>query len=103
MDKENVLASNNQVPTGRVTRACAKASRASGGLPPLPHVVKPDHKQTLQPKAKRTSSDNKSSTDVAPIVRTKRRAVLKDITNNPFDSSKTDANAKKVKVHICIS
>ncbi|XP_076889955.1 cyclin-A2-2-like [Bidens hawaiensis] len=97
MDSENVLASNHQVPTGRVTRACAKALRASGGLPPLPHAVKPDHKQTLQPKAKRTSSDNKSSTDAAPIVRTKRRAVLKDVTNNPFDSSKKDAIAKKVK------
>ncbi|KAK9076126.1 hypothetical protein SSX86_004459 [Deinandra increscens subsp. villosa] len=98
MDIENVPAANNQVPTRRVTRACAKALRASGGLPPLHHVVEQGHKQALQPKTKRASSDNKSSTDVAPIVQTKRRAVLKDITNNPFDDSSIKvANGNKVQ------
>nr|GEV51481.1 cyclin A/B/D/E [Tanacetum cinerariifolium] len=87
MNKENVSAANIQGPTGRVTRARAKALGVSGGLPPLHPVVKQDQKQALQPKTKRASSDNKSATDAGPAVQAKRRAVLKDISNNPFNGS----------------
>ncbi|KAI3501713.1 hypothetical protein L1887_29686 [Cichorium endivia] len=88
MNKENVPVANYQCAPARVTRARAKALGASWVLPPLHPVTKQDHKHTLQPKTKRTSSDNnKSATDVAPIVQSKRRAVLKEITNNPFNHS----------------
>lgn len=87
-NKENVPVANYHCAPARVTRARAKALGASGVLPPLHPVTKQDHKHTLQPKTKRTSSDNnKSATDVAPIVQSKRRAVLKEITNNPFNHS----------------
>ncbi|PWA76873.1 Cyclin A/B/D/E [Artemisia annua] len=87
MNKENVSVANIQGPTGRVTRARAKALGVSGGLLPLHPVLKQDQKQALQPKTKRASSDNKSATDVAPAVQVKRRAVLKDISNNSFNGS----------------
>ncbi|MFS8030530.1 putative cyclin domain-containing protein [Helianthus anomalus] len=74
MNKENVSAANIQGPTGRVTRARAKVFGASGGLPSLHPVVKQDHKRA-------------PLTVVAPTVQAKRRAVLKDITNNSFDES----------------
>lgn len=101
MNKENVHAANIQGPTGRVTRARAKALGVSGGLPPLHPVVKQDQKQALQPKTKRASSDNKSATDVAPAVQVKRRAVLKDISNNPFNNSNIKvANGNKASKQI---
>ncbi|PWA93137.1 Zinc finger, RING-CH-type [Artemisia annua] len=87
MNKENVSVANIQGPNGRVTRARAKALGVSGGLPPLHPVLKQDQKQALQPKTKRASSDSKSATDVAPAVQVKRRAVLKDISNNSFNGS----------------
>lgn len=101
MNKENVLAANIQGPTGRVTRARAKALGVSGGLPPLHPVVKQDQKQALQLKTKRASSDNKSATDVAPAVQAKRRAVLKDVSNNSFNGSGIKvANGVKAQVRI---
>ncbi|CAI9275010.1 unnamed protein product [Lactuca saligna] len=93
MNKENIPVANTNCTTARVTRARAKALGTSGVLllPPLHPVlkVKKEHKQILQPKTKRASSDNNksASTDVAPIVQSKRRAVLKEITNNPFNHS----------------
>ncbi|PWA50957.1 Cyclin A/B/D/E [Artemisia annua] len=83
-----VHAANIQEPTGRVIRARAKALGVLGGLPPLHPVVKQDQEQALQPKTKRASSDNKSATDVGPAVQAKRRAVLKDISDNPFNRSR---------------
>lgn len=104
MNKENVPVANYQCAPARVTRARAKALGVSGVLPPLHPVTKQDHKHTLQlqPKTKRTSSDNnKSATDVAPIVQSKRRAVLKEITNNPFNHSDIKvADGIKIQVHI---
>ncbi|KAI3728195.1 hypothetical protein L6452_16827 [Arctium lappa] len=95
MNMENVPAANIQGATARVTRARAKVLGASRGLPPLHPLVKQDHKQALQPKTKRASSDNKSATDVAS-VQAKRRSVLKDITNNPIgDSSVKVSNGIK--------
>ncbi|KAJ0431902.1 putative cyclin [Helianthus annuus] len=74
MDIENVPAANIQGPPGRVTRARAKVFGASAGLPPLQPVVKQDHKRA-------------PLTVVAPMVQAKKRAVLKDITNNSFNES----------------
>ncbi|KAJ0666471.1 putative cyclin domain-containing protein [Helianthus annuus] len=74
MNKENVPAANIQGPTVRVTRARAKVFGASAGLPPLQPVAKQDHKRA-------------PLTVVAPTVQAKRRAVLKDVTNNSFDES----------------
>ncbi|KAK1438258.1 hypothetical protein QVD17_04064 [Tagetes erecta] len=87
MDKENVPTANIQGPIGRVTRARAKTMGPLGGLPPLHPMVKQDHKRALQPTTKRTLSDDKSVTLVAPIVQAKRRTVFRDITNNHFDAS----------------
>ncbi|KAI3812526.1 hypothetical protein L1987_17236 [Smallanthus sonchifolius] len=99
MNIENVPAANIQGPAERVTRARAKAQGASGGLPPLHPVVKQDHKRALQSKTKRTISNDKSVTVVAPIVQAKRSAVLKDITNNPFDESSIKVpNGNKVQI-----
>ena len=104
MNMENVPAANIQGATARVTRARAKVLGASRGLPPLHPSVKQDNKQALQPKTKRALSDNNSATDVASNVQAKRRAVLKDITNNPFeDSSLRVPNGIKASVHISIS
>ncbi|XP_024994596.1 cyclin-A2-1-like isoform X2 [Cynara cardunculus var. scolymus] len=104
MTMGNVPAANIQGATTRVTRARAKVLGASRGLPPRHPLVKQDHKQALQPKAKRASSDNKSATDVASNVPAKRRAVLKDITNNLFEDSSIkvsngikDQTSKQVK------
>ncbi|KAJ0631208.1 putative cyclin domain-containing protein [Helianthus annuus] len=74
MNIENVPAANIQGPTGRVTRARAKVFGASAGLPPLQPVAKQDHKRA-------------PLTVVAPTVQAKKRAVLKDITNNSFNES----------------
>ncbi|KAJ9549653.1 hypothetical protein OSB04_022196 [Centaurea solstitialis] len=91
MNMENVPAANIQGDTARVTRARAKVLGASRGLPPLHPSVKQDQKQALQPKTKR-ALENKSATDGASIIQAKRRAVLKDITNNPFEDSSVKAS-----------
>lgn len=107
MNKENIPVANTQCTTSRVTRARAKALGTSGVLllPPLHPVVKvkQEHKQILQPKTKRASSDNNksASTDVVPIVQSKRRAVLKEITNNPFNHSSIKlTDGIRLQVHI---
>ncbi|KAI3707177.1 hypothetical protein L6452_25469 [Arctium lappa] len=92
MNKENVPVANIQEPTARITRARAKALGISGGLPPLHPLVKQESKQALQPNSKRGSADNKSTADVGNGFQSKRRAVLKDVTNMPFD----DLNMKVI-------
>nr|GEV63938.1 ribonuclease H-like domain-containing protein [Tanacetum cinerariifolium] len=52
----------------------------------------------LQPKTKRASSDSKSAADVGPAVEAKRRAVLKEISNNPFKGSSIEV-VNEVKAH----
>ncbi|KAI3823733.1 hypothetical protein L1987_05173 [Smallanthus sonchifolius] len=80
MNKENVHAANIKEPTTRITRARAKALGVSGDLPPLHPQAKQEFNQFLQPNCKRGSSENKS-TDMGSNFRSKRRAVLKDVTN----------------------
>nr|GEW10141.1 cyclin A/B/D/E [Tanacetum cinerariifolium] len=91
MNKENVPAANIQQPTARITRALAKALGISGGLPPLHPPAKKVSNQVLQPNSKRGSSDDKS-TDVGSGFQSKRRAVLKEVTNMPFN----DLNVKVI-------
>ncbi|KAK9079810.1 hypothetical protein SSX86_001483 [Deinandra increscens subsp. villosa] len=88
---ENVSATNIQKPTARITRARAKASGLSGGLLPLHPSAKHESNQVLQPRSKRGSSDNKL-TDVTSSFQSKRRAVLKDVTNMPLN----DLNMKVI-------
>ncbi|GKB68391.1 hypothetical protein Tco_0929803, partial [Tanacetum coccineum] len=97
--KENIHAANIQGPTGRVTRARATALGVLRGLLPLHLVLKQDQNQALQPKTKRASSDSKSAADVGPAVEAKRRVVLKDISNNPFNGSGIKV-VNGVKAHI---
>ncbi|XP_024985204.1 cyclin-A2-1-like [Cynara cardunculus var. scolymus] len=92
MNKENVPVANIQEPTARITRARAKALGISGRLPPLHPLVKQESNQALQSNSKRGSSDNKPTTDVGNGIQSKRRAVLKDVTNMPFD----DLNMKVI-------
>ncbi|KAK9072074.1 hypothetical protein SSX86_008506 [Deinandra increscens subsp. villosa] len=99
MSKENVHPANNKVPTTRITRARAKALGVSGDLPPLHPRAKHEFNQFLQPNSKRGSSDNKSN-DAGSNFQSKRRAVLKDVSNMPFN----DLNIKvindiKIQVH----
>ncbi|KAI7757241.1 hypothetical protein M8C21_023762 [Ambrosia artemisiifolia] len=91
MNKENVRAANIKGPTKRITRAQAKALGISGDLPPLHPRAKQEFNQFLQPSSKRGSSENKS-TDVVSNFQSKRRAVLKDVTNMPF----SDLNMKVI-------
>ncbi|KAK1408157.1 hypothetical protein QVD17_39792 [Tagetes erecta] len=84
MNKENVHAANIKEPTKRITRARAKALGISGDLPPLHPKVKQEFNQVLQPNSKRGPLDNKS-TDAGSNFQSKRRAVLKDVTNMPFN------------------
>ncbi|KAI3716815.1 hypothetical protein L1987_67984 [Smallanthus sonchifolius] len=80
MNKENVHAVNIKEPTTRITRARAKALGVSRDLPPLHPQAKQEFNQFLQPNCKRGSSENKS-TDMGSNFQSKRRAVLKDVTN----------------------
>lgn len=91
MNNENATAAHIQQPTARITRARAKALGISGGLPPLYPHVKQEFNQVLQQNFKRGSSDNKS-TDAGSRIQSKRRSVLKDVTNIPFD----DLNMKVI-------
>ncbi|KAL8226811.1 hypothetical protein R6Q57_016643 [Mikania cordata] len=96
MNKENVHTANNKKPTTRITRARAKALSISGVLPPLHPRAKQEFNQHLQPNSKRGFSDNKP-TDVGSNFQFKRRAVLKDVTNTPFNDLKIKVN-NEVKV-----
>nr|GEX71248.1 cyclin A/B/D/E [Tanacetum cinerariifolium] len=91
MNKENVPVAKMQQPTARITRARAKALGISGGLPPQHPLVKKVSNQVLQPNTKRGSSDDKS-TDVGSGFQSKRRSVLKEVTNMPFN----DLNVKVI-------
>ncbi|KAL5559235.1 hypothetical protein UlMin_035446 [Ulmus minor] len=84
MNTENTNAVNIKQPPVRVTRARAKALGASDGLPPC---SKPsfgqEQKLVLRANSKRAASDeNKASAIATASFQYKRRAVLKDVTND---------------------
>ncbi|KAK4420035.1 Cyclin-A2-1 [Sesamum alatum] len=81
MNDEN-RASNITEPTVRITRARAKASRSSNGLPPLYPSAKQDDRRVLRANSKRAAPDNnKTAASSAACPQHKRSAVLKDVTN----------------------
>lgn len=85
MNKENGTAAKLEEPTVRITRGRAKSLAASGGLPPPGLSRKHDQKPTLQRNFKRAASDeNKPSISLTSYLQHKKRAVLKDVTNNPL-------------------
>ncbi|KAH7839262.1 hypothetical protein Vadar_001909 [Vaccinium darrowii] len=85
MNKENGTAAKLEEPTIRITRGRAKSLAASGGLPPPGPSRKHDQKPTLQRNFKRAASDeNKPSISLTSYLQHKKRAVLKDVTNNPL-------------------
>ncbi|KAK1436080.1 hypothetical protein QVD17_01855 [Tagetes erecta] len=88
MNQENVPSANTQKPTARITRARAKALSVSGGLLPLHHCDKHESSQVLRRNSKRGPPD-----DVDSSFQSKRRAVLKDVTNMPLN----DLNIKITK------
>ena len=103
MNKENLPAANMLQPTARITRARAKALGISGGLPPPHPPVKKVSNQVLQPNTKRGSSDDKSA-DVGSGFQSKRRAVLKEVTNMPFNDLNIKViNEVKILVQTCLS
>ncbi|KAM0011474.1 putative cyclin domain-containing protein [Helianthus debilis subsp. tardiflorus] len=99
MNKENVRTANIEEPTKRITRAQAKALGVSGDLPPLHPQAKQRNNQFQQPNSKRGSSDNKSA-DVRASFQSKRRAVLKDVTNMPFNKLNTKVIGD-IKIQTC--
>ncbi|KAJ0770283.1 putative cyclin domain-containing protein [Helianthus annuus] len=86
MNKENAPGSNIQKPISRITRARAKALGISGDA--LPLQAKHESNRVLQPNCKRASSDNRP-TDVGSSFQSKRRAVLKEVTNMPLNDLNT--------------
>ncbi|KAM0046370.1 putative cyclin domain-containing protein [Helianthus debilis subsp. tardiflorus] len=82
MNKENAPGSSIQKPISRITRARAKALGISGDT--LPLQAKHESNRVLQPNCKRASSDNRP-TDVGSSFQSKRRAVLKEVTNMPLN------------------
>ncbi|MFS8003118.1 putative cyclin domain-containing protein [Helianthus anomalus] len=95
MNKENAPGSNIQKPISRITRARAKALGISGDT--LPLQAKHESNRVLQPNCKRASSDNRP-TDVGSSFQSKRRAVLKEVTNMPLnDLNKKIINGTKIQ------
>ncbi|XP_039057911.1 cyclin-A2-2-like [Hibiscus syriacus] len=81
MNKENEPTEKVEEPTGRITRARAKAQ---GGAPSKPSFRQEpqDKKRVLRINSKRASSDeNRASMTSTVGLKPKRRAVLKDVTN----------------------
>ncbi|KAF3447210.1 hypothetical protein FNV43_RR12390 [Rhamnella rubrinervis] len=100
MNKENTQPANFEEPSGRITRARAKALDASGRvLPSVKHSFQPDRKRALQENSKRAASDeSKASTTATAGLQHKRRAVLKDVTNIFCESSNAkDIDASKIQ------
>ncbi|KAJ8751825.1 hypothetical protein K2173_026019 [Erythroxylum novogranatense] len=97
MNKENANASEAAKLPARVTRARAKAFKASPALPPF----RPEQKRFCpRPHPKRAASDaGKSSPAVTAAFQNKKRALLKDVTNNIYhDNTVVERiNAAKLK------
>ncbi|KAK8597938.1 hypothetical protein V6N13_095332 [Hibiscus sabdariffa] len=84
MNKENEPIVKLEEPTGRITRARAKAQAGAASKPSF----KQDKKCVLRVNSKRASSDeNKASMTSTVGLKTKRRAVLKDVTNVSAESA----------------
>ncbi|KAK8595736.1 hypothetical protein V6N12_064247 [Hibiscus sabdariffa] len=83
MNKENEPIVKLEEPTGRITRARAKAQAGAASKPSF----KQDKKCALRVNSKRASSDeNKASMTSTVGLKPKRRAVLKDVTNVSAES-----------------
>lgn len=84
MKKENMVISNAENCTVRVTRARAAEIHASG-MTSTTASMKDDQKRNLRSKTKRPAPDENNND--APAPQRKRRAVLKDVTNGFCESS----------------
>ncbi|KAA3476794.1 cyclin-A2-2-like [Gossypium australe] len=82
MSKENEPIESIEEPTGRITRARAKAQRGAEGMCSSKPSFKQDQKCALRMNSKRASSDENKTCVAATVgLQPKRRAVLKDVTN----------------------
>ncbi|XP_012450926.1 cyclin-A2-2 [Gossypium raimondii] len=82
MSKENEPIESIEEPTGRITRARAKAQRGAEGMCSSKPSFKQDQKCVLRMNSKRASSDENKTCVAATVgLQPKRRAVLKDVTN----------------------
>lgn len=106
MNKENTHVANNEEPSGRITRARAKALGASVGiLPSVEPPFKPDQKRGLRENSKRAASDESKGPAIATDgLQHKRRAVLKDVTNNFCENSNVeDIDTSKIQVNMFLN
>ncbi|KAG8491726.1 hypothetical protein CXB51_015150 [Gossypium anomalum] len=82
MSKENEPIESIEEPTGRITRARAKAQRGAEGMCSSKPSFKQDQKCVLRMNSKRASSDENKTCVAATVgLQPKRRAVLKNVTN----------------------
>ncbi|TYI21705.1 hypothetical protein ES332_A06G056600v1 [Gossypium tomentosum] len=82
MSKENEPIESMEEPTGRITRARAKAQRGAEGMCSSKPSFKQDQKCVLRMNSKRASSDENRTCVAATVgLQPKRRAMLKDVTN----------------------
>lgn len=104
MNKENTNVANNEEPSGRITRARAKALGASvGTLPSVEPPFKPDQKLGLRENSKRAASDESKGPAIATDgLQHKRRAVLKDVTNIFCENSK-EIDTSKIQVNMFLN
>lgn len=82
MRKENSVVANVEWPTARTTRARAGLYRSSGAMVPPKASAEENRTQCLRVNPKRAARDERKT--LAPITgcrQSKRRAVLKDVTN----------------------
>lgn len=88
-----IMNDENSAPNGnsRITRARAKALNSS--LPPRHPSV--DNKRVLRAGLKRAASENDSGGSSAALPQSKKRAVLKDVTNINCDTFTSCINAAK--------
>ncbi|KAH1057447.1 hypothetical protein J1N35_035512 [Gossypium stocksii] len=91
MSKENEPIENIEEPTGRITRARAKAQREAEGICSSKPSFKLDQKCVLRMNSKRASSDENKTCVAATVgLQPKRRAVLKDVTNVSVNGMQID-------------
>ncbi|XP_073131281.1 cyclin-A2-2 [Henckelia pumila] len=80
INDENV-SFNLREPAARITRARAKVSGSSEGLPPLYPSAKLDGKRFLRKNFKRAAPDNKEPGTSSAAPQLKKRVVLEDVSN----------------------
>ncbi|KAK5824330.1 hypothetical protein PVK06_019101 [Gossypium arboreum] len=91
MSKENEPIESMEEPTGRITRARAKAQRGAEGMCSSKPSFKQDQKCVLRMNSKRASSDENRTCVAATVgLQPKRRAVLKDVTNVSANAMQID-------------